>query len=247
MHIDLTGQMLSENELEELDDFLLSDETPENCMDISMLDGFLAAVVLTPLPVLPSQWLPWVWDMENGEEEPDFNDLEQGRRILGYLMLYYNLVLASVEGDWFEPLLLQLEQPDGSEFYDAESWCLGFIVGTALFPRYWEPVLQNHGELITPMYLLGTESGWEILEQSGDEKQAAQDAYEAIPAAVAALHDYFKAQREQPSGKRDSDFDAAAPAYPFQQNEVKIGRNDPCPCGSGKKFKKCCGAPDKLH
>jgi hypothetical protein len=24
----------------------------------------------------------------------------------------------------------------------------------------------------------------------------------------------------------------------------KIGRNDPCPCGSGKKFKKCCGADD---
>ena len=23
--------------------------------------------------------------------------------------------------------------------------------------------------------------------------------------------------------------------------ETKIGRNDPCPCGSGKKFKKCCG------
>jgi uncharacterized protein YecA (UPF0149 family) len=22
----------------------------------------------------------------------------------------------------------------------------------------------------------------------------------------------------------------------------KVGRNDPCPCGSGKKFKKCCGA-----
>jgi uncharacterized protein YecA (UPF0149 family) len=24
-------------------------------------------------------------------------------------------------------------------------------------------------------------------------------------------------------------------------NEEKIGRNDPCPCGSGKKYKKCCG------
>lgn len=24
-------------------------------------------------------------------------------------------------------------------------------------------------------------------------------------------------------------------------NEKKIGRNDPCPCGSGKKYKKCCG------
>ncbi|RKY40214.1 MAG: hypothetical protein DRP85_09010 [Candidatus Makaraimicrobium thalassicum] len=26
---------------------------------------------------------------------------------------------------------------------------------------------------------------------------------------------------------------------------VKIGRNDPCPCGSGKKYKKCCQAQDE--
>jgi len=25
-----------------------------------------------------------------------------------------------------------------------------------------------------------------------------------------------------------------------ERGEVKIGRNDPCPCGSGKKFKRCC-------
>lgn len=25
------------------------------------------------------------------------------------------------------------------------------------------------------------------------------------------------------------------------KSENKVGRNDPCPCGSGKKFKKCCG------
>lgn len=29
---------------------------------------------------------------------------------------------------------------------------------------------------------------------------------------------------------------------PFRREEPKIGRNDPCPCGSGKKYKKCCGA-----
>jgi len=34
------------------------------------------------------------------------------------------------------------------------------------------------------------------------------------------------------------------PAQPAQiiRNENKVGRNDPCPCGSGKKYKKCCGA-----
>ena len=32
------------------------------------------------------------------------------------------------------------------------------------------------------------------------------------------------------------------PQLPKDVDISKIGRNDPCPCGSGKKFKKCCGA-----
>ena len=31
-------------------------------------------------------------------------------------------------------------------------------------------------------------------------------------------------------------------AKPVQRNGPKVGRNDHCPCGSGKKYKKCCGA-----
>ena len=34
------------------------------------------------------------------------------------------------------------------------------------------------------------------------------------------------------------------PVKPVASN--KVGRNDPCPCGSGKKFKKCCGASGTL-
>jgi uncharacterized protein YecA (UPF0149 family) len=33
-----------------------------------------------------------------------------------------------------------------------------------------------------------------------------------------------------------------APPQPVRRAEPKVGRNDPCPCGSGKKYKKCCGA-----
>jgi hypothetical protein len=36
--------------------------------------------------------------------------------------------------------------------------------------------------------------------------------------------------------------DFSAPGLPYLRPEPKVGRNDPCPCGSGKKFKKCCGA-----
>ncbi len=32
---------------------------------------------------------------------------------------------------------------------------------------------------------------------------------------------------------------------PFLRTERQVGRNDPCPCGSGKKFKKCCMSKGK--
>ena len=35
---------------------------------------------------------------------------------------------------------------------------------------------------------------------------------------------------------------AAEPAAPFVRGERKVGRNEPCPCGSGKKFKQCHGS-----
>ncbi len=31
------------------------------------------------------------------------------------------------------------------------------------------------------------------------------------------------------------------PSKPFIRDQPKVGRNDPCPCGSGRKYKKCCG------
>ena len=55
--MDLT-QPLSDEEFDELADFLMSDATLEDAMDISMLDGFLTALLIGPNMVPPSQWLP---------------------------------------------------------------------------------------------------------------------------------------------------------------------------------------------
>ena len=40
---------------------------------------------------------------------------------------------------------------------------------------------------------------------------------------------------------------AVAERQTAQAMSTKVGRNEPCPCGSGKKFKKCCGSPADLH
>ncbi|HVV16970.1 MAG TPA: SEC-C metal-binding domain-containing protein, partial [Polyangia bacterium] len=47
-----------------------------------------------------------------------------------------------------------------------------------------------------------------------------------------------EAQASNGGGSSDGDGDAK----PVRRNEPKVGRNDPCPCGSGKKYKKCHGA-----
>ena len=52
--------------LDELDDFLMSDDAPEDCMQISELDGFLIGIVVGPELVMPSEWIPCIWQ----DEEP---------------------------------------------------------------------------------------------------------------------------------------------------------------------------------
>ena len=49
---------LSDAEIGELDGFLMSEATPDECMDIVTLDGFLAALVVGPRLLAPSVWLP---------------------------------------------------------------------------------------------------------------------------------------------------------------------------------------------
>ena len=51
--------------------------------------------------------------------------------------------------------------------------------------------------------------------------------------------------RVEPATVRNQENAAALPAGrkgPAQTGSGKVGRNDPCPCGSGKKYKKCCAA-----
>ena len=47
-----------------------------------------------------------------------------------------------------------------------------------------------------------------------------------------------------PNENEDGDLDYLDDDFqiPYVRPEPKIGRNGPCPCGSGKKYKKCCGA-----
>ncbi len=59
-----------------------------------------------------------------------------------------------------------------------------------------------------------------------------------------ALHNLQLLARQRPAPQAPFLPAASLPAAttPMRRSEPKVGRNDPCLCGSGKKFKKCCGA-----
>lgn len=50
-----------------------------------------------------------------------------------------------------------------------------------------------------------------------------------------------KVEREQVAQVTGTNKDESGPKKPIQREENKIYPNDPCPCGSGKKYKQCCG------
>src|ERR1700685_4594478 len=77
---------LIDQEIEELDAFLLSDDGLENAMDVSGLDGFLCAVLSGPNVIMPSEWMRWVWDSTEGKQSPKFTSEKQAQRILDLLM-----------------------------------------------------------------------------------------------------------------------------------------------------------------
>src|SRR5450631_2104766 len=72
---------LTNLEIEELDTFLLSDDGLENAMDVSGLDGFLCAVLSGPNVIMPSKWIPWVWDSTEANQSPEFTSEKQAQRI----------------------------------------------------------------------------------------------------------------------------------------------------------------------
>lgn len=82
--------------------------------------------------------------------------------------------------------------------------------------------------LLMPIQLFGTEEGWRKLD--GLNEQETENIRNAITPNVREIHAYWLARREQDAPTRT----------PVQRTEPRIGRNDPCPCGSGKKYKKCC-------
>ena len=225
-------QPLTENEFDELDSFLLSERAPEDAMTMDTLHGYLTAIAIGPESIMPVEWLPRVWG-QDGKDAPKFKHAKEEERIIHLIMRFMNEVLVTFEvaPKEFECLFVEHEHM-GQTLINAEAWCWGFWEGMELRAGSWDPIWDSEvGPLMRPIYLLGAD---EIEE---DELPLVEDPVKAhklaleLEANLPAIHKFWLPRRK-------------APVETIKREEPKVGRNDDCPCGSGKKYKKCHGASD---
>jgi uncharacterized protein len=224
---------ISDADLDLLDAYLLSDQSPPECLLLSDLDGFLTGIAIGPEVVMPSEWLPHVW----GGEEPVFDDHLQASAILGTIMGRYNMILREIEEGVFGPLFW--ETVDGTVI--VADWAEGFMQAVALRADAWEPLMRSRrlGRLLLPILAVcADEDGESVLGLDPDEEDRVMaEVAELIPACVIEIAAYWRKRR--PTLTPGSGQPASVSLKADQP-----GRNDPCPCGSGRKYKVCCG---RLH
>jgi uncharacterized protein len=214
---------LSEAELDYLQEFL--DDSPE-AMNIEEMDGFFCALVAGPDVVPPSEYLPEILG------DAPFENPEETNKVLSLLMRHWNGIARTLaKGDVYIPLLL--EDEDG--MLAGNDWAIGFIEGIRLRMEAWTTLLDDddHAGCLVPMLMLYHEHD---NDPSLRPKPIGPKQREKVIAGMAAglifAYRYFREARK--------DAEHIAPAM-ARQSPRKIGRNAPCPCGSGKKYKRCCG------
>jgi uncharacterized protein len=223
---------LSEDEFEFLDNFLLNrvDEDAyiegmdEGVLDMSELDGLFTAIVSGPVMIPPSQWVQVVW----GDFEPVWESEEEFGVVFSLMMRYMNGIVSALMNspEEFEPMFHEREV-EGKTYKIVDECCEGYLHGVGMATIQWDSGGMEMKVLLTPIVAFTSASKWSGHDLTEGEVENVQ---KAITPNVRDIHAYWLARREK----------FIPDTRTVRHSEPRVGRNDPCPCGSGKKFKKCC-------
>lgn len=222
----MNSEPLDYPELEFISDTLMKYGNDDSILDVTELDVFLTAVVSGPNMIVPSQWFPELWGGYG--REPEWQNEQELNRFMSLIMQHLNNIADTLmgQGEHFE-CLFNIRNIDGKEIFIVEEWCFGYMRGVEL--GQW-PTLPAHMQTqLEAISLHGLEQNFDRLGQMSLEEH--QLTTRAIAPAAMQLHTYFLQKRSPVS---------TAANQPLLRTTSKAGRNDPCPCGSGKKYKKCC-------
>lgn len=202
------AEPMTEAQLDELAALLDSDLTPEDCMDISMLQGYLTAVLVGPEIADADRWLASIWG--EGADAAHFSAKAEAGRVVELVVMLYNEIDQQLRTDAeeYEPILYLDEE---NEQQIARPWCMGFMYGAALNEAAWQPLLDDneYGSALLPIVMCADEEGREEMKASGEDPAQFEDEIaDELPEIVAAIHEYWAQvsepgqQEARPRGRR---------------------------------------------
>ena len=223
--------------------FLEHPSRPAGTLRYHELQGFLFTVVSAPDLIPPSEWLPIIFV----EEDAGYATLDEAQAILGQIMALYNTINAAVlDPPTLLPADCQLRDDVLANFEDdapMAQWSRGFLHGHQWLEELWEAYVPEpfDDELGSILMTLSFFSSREIAQAFHAEASTRGPSFEAM---AETIHSVVPLAVEQYAhmGRSIATVLAEHSADAPETHETKVGRNAPCPCGSGKKYKRCCGA-----
>lgn len=193
-----------------------------NTMRCDEVQGFMMALLSGPDALNPTNWLPEIL----GEES--LFDAKERTEIERLVMAMAADMRIKLNEKILPDLWFYEDEAGNPDFY---TWCNAYLYALDIVPTDWfEAVDQEEFEdLFYPIMALGgiyddEENGEVILHLN--EKELTQLESD-LPHVLLDIYWYWQAIINKPQTVR--------------REGEKVGRNDPCPCGSGKKYKACCG------
>jgi uncharacterized protein len=221
---------LTDAELDRLGDFLKGCKGGK-AMNVEQLDGFFAALIAGPETVMPSEYYREVFGGEMSDA-CEFGSLDEANEILGLMMRHWNEIAGTLNKDEvYVPLLLQ----DENGVANGNDWARGFMRGMHMRHDGWAELMddEEHGGCLVPTMMLFHEHDEDPEMRPKPIRPEQRENIKAhMAAGLLGAYQYFRSHPQTGASARTSEHRRSTP---------KVGRNEPCPCGSGKKCKRCCG------
>jgi uncharacterized protein len=222
MNIAASPAPLAEHELEHLEQLLSEPPLAGAALSADALQGMFVAMAMGPDDVPAARWLEAALG-----DDPDERPVPASEELVDLMTRFREDTARRVRDGSLSLLLYPLRRGRP----DYTTWCRGFLAGVELSEAGWYDAAdpEEMEELLFPIFVLADEL---TPEERASYTPAAWrklvlDAEAGLDATLLRLRDYWAIVR--------------APPLTVRHEGPRVGRNDPCPCGSGRKFKQCCG------
>lgn len=193
---------LSDEDVDELDQFLMSDLTSDETLMLDSLDGYLTAIAIGPTILELKDWLPGVWG-PGTDSAPEVETTDQAQHILDLILKFYNgVILRLSDPDGFQPVFDKSAYGRGArECIEAEPWAIGFMDGVALRRQSWQPLFDDPKgrEWLRPLHLLGAANLTSEEETLTRWPYQREDLAKKIPANISAIYRYWTVAARPPA------------------------------------------------